>query len=67
MSPDNPEALARESIEKLLTAAGWIIQNRQATDLGAARRLAAGKIYRMATTVSWNCIARTLSVIAGAS
>ena len=40
MSPDNPEALARENIEKLLTAAGWVIQNRQAADLGAARGVA---------------------------
>src|SRR2546421_8855303 len=36
----SPEELAREKIDKLLTACGWIIQNRSTINLSAARGIA---------------------------
>ncbi len=37
---DTPEARARENIDKLLTAAGWIVQRRNETNVGAGRGVA---------------------------
>lgn len=36
----NPEAKARQNIDQLLTAAGWIIQNRDAINLAAGQGIA---------------------------
>jgi type I site-specific restriction endonuclease len=33
--PDTPEARARETIDKLLTEAGWIVQSRDETNITA--------------------------------
>ena len=38
--PDTPEDRARKTIDDLLTAAGWAVQDRAAMDLGAARGVA---------------------------
>ncbi len=35
MSPFGPEAAAREKIDEQLEAAGWVVQDRLAVDLGA--------------------------------
>lgn len=37
--PDTPEARARQNIDQLLTAAGWIVQSRGETKLPLAQAL----------------------------
>jgi len=37
---DTPEVRARRTIDKLLTSAGWIVQSREATNVGAGRGVA---------------------------
>src|ERR1700675_4071408 len=41
--PITPEDRARENIDKLLTAAGWIVQDRKQTNLAAGRGVAVGE------------------------
>jgi len=36
----SPEQFARQEIDKLLTEAGWIVQNRDEINLGAGRGIA---------------------------
>ena len=38
--PQAPEQLARAAIDRLLQAAGWVVQDYRATDLHAARGVA---------------------------
>jgi type I restriction enzyme R subunit len=38
--PITPEDRARENIDRLLTAAGWIVQDRKAVNLAAGRGVA---------------------------
>ncbi len=38
--PDTPEARARQNIDQLLTAAGWIVQSREDANLNAGRGVA---------------------------
>jgi type I restriction enzyme, R subunit len=39
-APDTPEALARENIDKQLTAAGWLVQDRDEANISAGRGVA---------------------------
>src|SRR5258705_9714318 len=38
--PDSPEARARQNIDQLLTAAGWVVQSREDVNLAAGRGVA---------------------------
>ena len=41
--PITPEDRARQNIDKLLTDAGWIVQDKRATNLSAGRGVAVGE------------------------
>jgi type I restriction enzyme R subunit len=43
MRPSKPEELAREEIDASLTAAGWLLQNRDDLNLSAGRGVAVRK------------------------
>ncbi len=38
--PEKPEETARKAIDELLTAAGWIVQSREETNITAGRGVA---------------------------
>ena len=40
MPNQNPEQIARDKIDAMLTAAGWIVQDHQMPDLGAGLGIA---------------------------
>jgi len=43
----NPEQLARDKIDKLLLASGWLIQNKSSVNLSAAKVLPSANIKPM--------------------
>ena len=44
MSKDTPEELAREKIDAMLIAAGWIVQDYKSIDLSAGRGIAVREV-----------------------
>jgi len=48
--PITPEDRTRESIDKLLTAAGWVVQDRKDTNLTAGRESAEVRVNPRRTT-----------------